>query len=84
MAVITLPYRYLERLTRADKKTILDAIAFLGPMWSGWKKTMLMSSSSPTARPLLTGRVARAMRDTWDRDGAARIPGQALWDRIQC
>jgi len=24
MAVITLPYRYLERLTRADRKTILE------------------------------------------------------------
>ncbi len=30
MAVITLPYRYLERLTRTDKKTILDKIAFIG------------------------------------------------------
>jgi len=30
MAVITLPFRYLERLTRADKKTILDKIAFIG------------------------------------------------------
>ena len=30
MAVITLPYRYLERLTRTDKKTILDSIAFIG------------------------------------------------------
>jgi phenylalanyl-tRNA synthetase beta chain len=30
MAVITLPYRYLERLTRADKKTILDKIALIG------------------------------------------------------
>ena len=30
MAIITLPYRYLERLTRTDKKTILDKIAFIG------------------------------------------------------
>lgn len=30
MAVITLPYRYLERLTRTDKKTILDKIALIG------------------------------------------------------
>lgn len=30
MAVITLPFRYLERLTRTDKKTILDKIAFIG------------------------------------------------------
>jgi phenylalanyl-tRNA synthetase beta chain len=30
MAVITLPYRYLERLTRIDKETILDKIAFIG------------------------------------------------------
>ncbi|MEN6395122.1 MAG: phenylalanine--tRNA ligase subunit beta [Methanoregula sp.] len=30
MAVITLPYKYLERLTRADKKTILDRIALIG------------------------------------------------------
>jgi phenylalanyl-tRNA synthetase beta chain len=30
MAVITLPFRYLERLTRADKKTILDKIALIG------------------------------------------------------
>ncbi len=30
MAVITLPYKYLERLTRADKKTILDKIALIG------------------------------------------------------
>jgi len=30
MAVIPLPYRYLERLTRTDKKTILDRIALIG------------------------------------------------------
>jgi phenylalanyl-tRNA synthetase beta chain len=30
MAVITLPYKYLERLTRTDKKTILDKIALIG------------------------------------------------------
>ena len=30
MAVITLPYRYLERLTRTDRKTILDKIALIG------------------------------------------------------
>jgi phenylalanyl-tRNA synthetase beta chain len=30
MAVITLPFRYLERLTRADRKTILDKIALIG------------------------------------------------------
>ena len=30
MAVITLPYKYLERLTQSDKKTILDKIALLG------------------------------------------------------
>ncbi|MDD1718393.1 MAG: phenylalanine--tRNA ligase subunit beta [Methanoregulaceae archaeon] len=30
MAVITLPYNYLERLTRTDKKTILDKIALIG------------------------------------------------------
>ena len=30
MAVITLPYKYLERLTRADKKTILDKVALIG------------------------------------------------------
>ena len=30
MAVITLPYKYLERLTRTDKKTILDKVAFIG------------------------------------------------------
>ena len=30
MAVITLPYKYLERLTRTDKKTILDQIALIG------------------------------------------------------
>ena len=30
MAVITLPYRYLERLTRTDKKTILDKVALIG------------------------------------------------------
>jgi phenylalanyl-tRNA synthetase beta chain len=30
MAVITLPYRYLERLTRTDRKTILDKVALIG------------------------------------------------------
>jgi phenylalanyl-tRNA synthetase beta chain len=30
MAVITLPYKYLERLTRTDRKTILDKIALIG------------------------------------------------------
>jgi phenylalanyl-tRNA synthetase beta chain len=30
MAVITLPYKYLERLTRTDKKTILDKVALIG------------------------------------------------------
>jgi phenylalanyl-tRNA synthetase beta chain len=30
MAVITLPYKYLERLTSTDKKTILDKVAFIG------------------------------------------------------
>jgi phenylalanyl-tRNA synthetase beta chain len=30
MAVITLPFKYLERLTRTDKKTILDKIALIG------------------------------------------------------
>jgi phenylalanyl-tRNA synthetase beta chain len=30
MAVITLPYKYLERLTRTDRKTILDKVAFIG------------------------------------------------------
>ena len=30
MAVITLPYNYLERLTRTDKKTILDKIPLIG------------------------------------------------------
>lgn len=30
MAVISLPYNYLERLTRTDKKTILDKIALIG------------------------------------------------------
>ena len=30
MAVITLPFRYLERLTRTDRKTILDKIALIG------------------------------------------------------
>ena len=30
MAVISLPYKYLERLTRTDRKTILDKIAFIG------------------------------------------------------
>ncbi|HOX34695.1 MAG TPA: phenylalanine--tRNA ligase subunit beta [Methanoregulaceae archaeon] len=30
MAVITLPYRYLERLTRTDRKTILNRIALIG------------------------------------------------------
>ncbi len=30
MAVISLPYRYLERLTRTDRKTILDKIALIG------------------------------------------------------
>ena len=30
MAIITLPYKYLERLTRTDKKTILDKIALIG------------------------------------------------------
>jgi len=30
MAVITLPYRYLERLTRADRKTILEKIPLIG------------------------------------------------------
>jgi len=30
MAVISLPYRYLERLTRTDRKTILDKVALIG------------------------------------------------------
>ncbi|MGB9177316.1 MAG: phenylalanine--tRNA ligase subunit beta [Methanoregula sp.] len=30
MAVITLPYKYLERLTRTDRKTILDKIPLIG------------------------------------------------------
>jgi phenylalanyl-tRNA synthetase beta chain len=30
MAVITLPFKYLERLTRTDKKTILDKIPLIG------------------------------------------------------
>ncbi len=30
MAVISLPYRYLERLTRANRKMILDKIALIG------------------------------------------------------
>ncbi|MFA5416080.1 MAG: phenylalanine--tRNA ligase subunit beta, partial [Methanoregula sp.] len=30
MATITLPYKYLERLTRTDKKTILDKVALIG------------------------------------------------------
>jgi len=30
MAVITLPFKYLERLTRTDKKTILDRIPLIG------------------------------------------------------
>jgi len=30
MAVISLPYRYLERLTRTDRKAILDRIALIG------------------------------------------------------
>ncbi len=30
MAVITLPYKYLERLTRTDRKTILDNVALIG------------------------------------------------------
>ena len=30
MAVITLPYRYLERLTRTDRKTILEKISLIG------------------------------------------------------
>jgi phenylalanyl-tRNA synthetase beta chain len=30
MAVITLPYRYLERLTRTDRKTILDKVPLIG------------------------------------------------------
>jgi phenylalanyl-tRNA synthetase beta chain len=30
MAVIMLPYRYLERLTRTDRKAILDKIALIG------------------------------------------------------
>jgi len=30
MAIITLAYKYLERLTRTDKKTILDKIALIG------------------------------------------------------
>jgi phenylalanyl-tRNA synthetase beta chain len=30
MAVITLPFRYLERLTRTDKKTILDKVPLIG------------------------------------------------------
>ena len=30
MAVITLPYKYLERLTRTDKKTILDKVPLIG------------------------------------------------------
>jgi phenylalanyl-tRNA synthetase beta chain len=30
MAIITLPYKYLERLTRTDKKTILDKVALIG------------------------------------------------------
>jgi phenylalanyl-tRNA synthetase beta chain len=30
MAVITLPYKYLERLTRTDKKTILNKVALIG------------------------------------------------------
>ncbi|MFA6226097.1 MAG: phenylalanine--tRNA ligase subunit beta [Methanoregula sp.] len=30
MAVITLPYKYLERLTHTDKKTILDKVALIG------------------------------------------------------
>jgi phenylalanyl-tRNA synthetase beta chain len=30
MAVITLPYKYLERLTRADKKTILEKVPLIG------------------------------------------------------
>ena len=30
MAVITLPYKYLERLTRTDRKTILEKIALIG------------------------------------------------------
>jgi phenylalanyl-tRNA synthetase beta chain len=30
MAVITLPYKYLERLTKTDRKTILDKIALIG------------------------------------------------------
>jgi phenylalanyl-tRNA synthetase beta chain len=30
MAVITLPFKYLERLTRTDKKTILDKVPLIG------------------------------------------------------
>jgi phenylalanyl-tRNA synthetase beta chain len=30
MAVITLPYRYLERLTRTDRKTILERVPLIG------------------------------------------------------
>ena len=30
MAVITLPYKYLERLTRTDRKTILDKVPLIG------------------------------------------------------
>ncbi len=30
MAVISLPYRYLERLTRIDRKAILDKVALIG------------------------------------------------------
>ena len=30
MAVISLPYKYLERLTRSDRKTILDKVALIG------------------------------------------------------
>ena len=35
MPIISLPYKYLERLCGTDRKTIMDNLPMIGLMWNG-------------------------------------------------
>ena len=52
MAVITLPYKYLERLTLTDRKTILEKVPLIGSDVERTEEDHADVEFFPTARPL--------------------------------
>ena len=84
MAVITLPYKYLERLTRTDRKTILEKVPLIGSDVERTEEDHADVEFFPDRPDLFSPEgVARAMRGYLGIEtGLPVISGKTLGDLV--